>query len=83
MNLQHADMIEQARSAVARASFFTCSIFHDRGYVTLPYRSLADARSAQPIFEAKVKNGRKALVYAVTADSPIGLTFLIPDWFEA
>jgi hypothetical protein len=82
--MRHPDLKEQeqARAAVAQASFFTCSILHDRRYVTLAYRSLAAARAARPIFEAKINNGRKALIYAVTDDTAIGRSFLIPDWFE-
>lgn len=73
---------EEIAAAIKQAVLFTCTIQRDRSYLTLAYPTLKRARAAQPIFEEKVNNGRKALVYAVTMEIPGGRTILIPDWFE-
>lgn len=68
------------REMISRAVRFEATIFLGVGkYHTAAFDSLADARDAARQFGGVVKNGRKGMVYAVTAE---GRSTLVPDSYE-
>ncbi len=74
-----AENLRYVAQAVDAATHFTATIFCRHGYLTETHATLADARAAGPSLERQANNGRRAMVYAVTAD---GFTHFVPAFFN-